>query len=88
MSDCFNKIYVSDIPENVSTLEDLKIKLNNTNILNFKRVGIKDTKPRKLLITMDSYQAIIKKKLEVMIKGSEMVGRRTKSWHNTLLEVI
>ena len=59
MSDCFNKIYVSDIPENVSTLENLKIKLNNTNILHFKRVGIKETKPRKLIITMNSYQAKI-----------------------------
>ena len=47
-----NKIYVSHIPENVSTLENLKIKLNNTNILHFKRVGIKETKPRKLIITM------------------------------------
>ena len=34
------------------------------------------------------FLVIIKKKLEVMIKGSEMVGRRTKSWHDTLLEVI
>ena len=57
MSDCFNKIYGSYIPENVSTLENLKIKLNNTNILHFKRVGIKETQPSKLLITMDSYQA-------------------------------
>ena len=53
MSYCFYKIYVSDIPKNVSTLENLKIELNNTiqiyNILHFIQVGIKETKPRQLL---------------------------------------
>ena len=34
------------------------------------------------------FLVIIKKKLELMIKGSEMVGRKTKSWHDTLLDVL
>ena len=34
------------------------------------------------------FLVIIKKKLDVMIKGSEMVGRKTKSWQDTLLDVL
>ena len=39
-------------------------------------------------IMLFEFLVIIKKKIEVMIKCSEMVGRKTKSWHDALLDVL
>ena len=59
LSDCYNKLYINDIPEDVKLVKSLNTKLRTGKIIRFKRVGIISNRPRKIIASMSSYQAKI-----------------------------
>ena len=98
-SDCYNKLYIHDIPENICTLKDLQSKLHEYNVLNlssnfngtneykvssFRRIGKKSIHPRKILITMANYES------KIMLLNSRVFKTEnfTKSKFDTKLEQV
>ena len=55
----FTRFYVDGVPENLNTINDVKKYVNNSSIVNFKRVGKKTLTPRRMIITADSYETKI-----------------------------
>ena len=56
-SECYNKLYLNNIPENVTSLLSLQEKLETKSIIAFKRVGRKSNSPRKIIATTNSLES-------------------------------
>ena len=55
----YTRLYVDGVPEDISTLDDVKKYIKSSSIVAFKRVGKKSSTPRRMIITTDSYEAKI-----------------------------